>query len=88
MIHIRTDNWPDNSRREFACGITELPAGDKFFFASESSAYRLSDCPICNPRPEVLGVPASSMNGNAAQRHEDPGAWDRWVAFCNACGAP
>lgn len=35
-----------------------------------------------------IGWPASSMNGNAAERHKDPAAWERWVAFCNACGLP
>ncbi len=88
MIHIRTDHSPDNSNRKFACGITELPAGDKFFWESEGAAYRLSDCPGCNPQGPAIGIPASAMNGNAMKRHEDPDAWNRWVAFCDSWGQP
>lgn len=50
MIHIRIDHEELNVNRRFACGIgPELPPGDKYFFESESMAYRLSDCPGCNP---------------------------------------
>ena len=37
---------------------------------------------------EPIGIPASSMNGNAAERHNDPAAWDRWVSFCESWGHP
>lgn len=37
---------------------------------------------------EPFGIPASAMNGNAADRHDNPGAWENWVAFCNANGHP
>lgn len=37
---------------------------------------------------EATGVPAAAMNGNAMDRHKDPAAWDRWVAFCNSWGHP
>lgn len=37
---------------------------------------------------EPIGTPASSMNGNAAQRHEDPAGWANWVAFCERNGHP
>lgn len=38
--------------------------------------------------PEPVGIPASAMNGNAAERHKNPEAWDRWVAFCKSWGMP
>lgn len=38
-------------------------------------------------RRAAIGTPASSMNGNAAQAHLNPDAWDRWVAFCEANGS-
>lgn len=89
MIHIRTDQSEFNSQRKFACGIGPgLPEGDKWFYEGEYSAS-LADCPKCNPRgPEGIGWPAASMNGNAANRHADPDAWNRWVAFCDANGTP
>lgn len=37
---------------------------------------------------EVVGTPLSAMNGNAMQRHENPQAWDSWVAFCERNGLP
>lgn len=82
MLHIRTDSHLTNDRRKFACGIgPTLPDGDKWVYEGERMA-RQADCPGCNPRgPAPIGVPASSMNGNAANRHNDPAAWERWVAF-------
>lgn len=87
MIHIRVDHNELNSQRKFGCGLgPELPEGDKWFYASERGADR-ADCLGCNPRgPVGLGVPASSMNGNAAQSHADPDGWARWVAFCERNG--
>lgn len=35
---------------------------------------------------EPVGIPASAMDGNAANRHSNPEGWDRWVAFCWANG--
>ncbi len=89
MIHIRIDNEELNRNRRFACGIgPDLPEGDVYYFASELGADR-ADCPACNPRgPKQIGTLASAMNGNAARRHEDPDAWNRWVAFCDANGHP
>jgi hypothetical protein len=37
---------------------------------------------------EPLGVPASSLNGNAAESHTDPAGWANWVAFCERNGLP
>jgi len=64
MIHIRIDNEAKNCKRKFACGIgPELPPGDKYFFASESSSAR-ADCPGCNPGgPQALGTPVSELSG-------------------------
>jgi len=38
--------------------------------------------------PGSLGVPASSMNGNAMAAKHDPARWANWVAFCNSWGHP
>jgi hypothetical protein len=37
---------------------------------------------------ERIGVPASSMNGNAAQKGADPERWANWLAFCERNGMP
>lgn len=37
---------------------------------------------------EPVGIPLSALDGNAANRHNNPAAWDNWVAFCNANGHP
>ncbi len=89
MIHIRIDRQPLNSARRFACGIgPSLPEGDKWFYESEYSAIR-ADCPGCNPLgPGPIGWTASAMDGNAANRINNPDGWARWVAFCDANGAP
>lgn len=33
-----------------------------------------------------VGIPASAMDGNAANRRNNPGGWANWVAFCEANG--
>lgn len=65
MIHIRIDDYPENSKRIFACGIgPELPEGDTYYFVSEPQADRLSDCPGCNPDgPRKLGTPIDELSG-------------------------
>ena len=65
MIHVRTDNKSDNSKRTFACGIgPELPEGDVYFFEGEAAASLMADCPGCNPGgPRKLGVPLSQLSG-------------------------
>jgi hypothetical protein len=64
MIHIRIDDFDDNSKRQFACGIgPELPEGDIYFFAGEGASRR-ADCPGCNPGgPQPLGTPISELSG-------------------------
>lgn len=73
VIHIRYDD--DEARHfghRYVCGIDDLPEGDKHFFSGESCAWRLADCPGCNPNPERLGTPISELSGrsggNAAWR--------------------
>lgn len=64
MIHIRTDDNELNRDAVFRCGIAwPLPAGDKYFFAAESAADRLADCPKCNPNPRQIGTPLSELSG-------------------------
>jgi hypothetical protein len=82
MIHIRVDDEDDNSKRRFACGIgPELPPGDKYFFASESFADRLADCPKCNPSPRQLGTPISQLSG----RPGEPG-WEKFKQIAASWG--
>jgi hypothetical protein len=64
MIHVRIDDCTTPGERKFACGITELPEGDKFFFEGESAAWLVADCPGCNPGgPKKLGTPISQLSG-------------------------
>lgn len=64
MIHIRIDDFEDNSKRQFACGIgPELPEGDKYFFQSEPLSDYKADCPGCNPHPRQFGTPISQLSG-------------------------
>lgn len=89
MIHIRTDTNELNADRKFFCGIGPLlPDGDKWVYEREYGLRSMVDCPICQPVPYAIGRPASSMNGNAADRIDDPERWANWVAFCNANGHP
>jgi hypothetical protein len=69
MIHIRIDNFEENSKRKFACGIgPDLPEGDQYFFESESLAEYKSDCPGCNPSgPRQFGTPISQLSGRPGQ---------------------
>lgn len=85
MIHIRNDKKDVNGNRTFVCGIgPELPNGDKWVGDCEYGLHGMVDCPDCNPAP----IGWSAMNGNAANRFADPDGWARWVAFCDANGAP
>lgn len=76
MIHIRIDDNELNADAVFACGLRgRLPAGDKYFFVSESAADRHSDCPGCNPGgPRPLGTPISRLS----DRPGEPG----YAEFC------
>ena len=68
MIHIRIDNDDLNVNRKFACGATDLPIGDTYFFEAESAA-RKADCPGCNPHgPQQLGTPISMSSGQPGHK--------------------
>lgn len=69
MIHIRIDDEQENSKRRFACGIgPQLPAGDTYFFESESAACHKADCQGCNPGgPKPYGTPLSELSGQPGQ---------------------
>lgn len=75
MIHIRIDNYPLNSQRQFVCGIgPALPEGDTYYDYHDSRADR-ADCPGCNPAgPRQLGTPISQLSG----RPGEPG----FAEFC------
>lgn len=34
----------------------------------------------------TVGFAASTMDGNASNRHANPEAWDNWVNFCAGMG--
>lgn len=67
MIHIRIDEQPLNSKREFACGIGPvLPPGDIYFFVGEERrvGFRSEEvCPGCFPngKPQI-GTPISQLS--------------------------
>jgi hypothetical protein len=79
VIHIRTDDESENSKRRFACGIgPALPPGDIYFCEGESrrAGFRSEPvCPGCFPhgRPKI-GTPLSQLSG----RPGEPG----WEEFC------
>ena len=84
MIHIRVDHNQGNLQREFACGIGELSDGDKYLHESESAAYRLADCPICNPRgPAYLGTPLSELSGRPGHK-----GYERFCVIAESWGYP
>ena len=71
MIHIRIDDYPENAKARFACGlgpgVATLPPGDTYYFTGESGADR-ADCPGCNPAgPRPLGTPISELSGRPGQ---------------------
>lgn len=66
MIHIRTDDEAENSKRRFACGLgPELPPGDTYFFNGEVAALHRVDCPGClgGHPPRQPGTPLSELSG-------------------------
>lgn len=82
MIHIRTDNEIENTKRQFACGLgPELPAGDKYFGWSEIGAHHYVDCPGCRPHRTELGTPISQLSGQPGK----PG-YERFRAIAKSWG--
>lgn len=85
MIHIRVDDEELNSKRKFACGIgPELPEGDIYYFDNDSSAYRLADCPGCNPHYPgklELGTPLSELSGRPGHK-----GYDEFCRIAESCG--
>ena len=69
MIHVRIDDYPENSKRKFSCGIgPELPPGDTYYFQTESVADQ-ADCPGCNQSgPRQLGTPLSELSGRPGHK--------------------
>lgn len=89
MIHIRTDYWPDNARRTFACGIgPALPEGDKWFHTDEIGSHYRVDCPGCRPHAAQLGTPISELatrpDGTVAGQRR----YERWVEIGRSWGYP
>lgn len=71
VIHLRTDDEIENSKRQFACGIgPDLPAGDQYLDTWEQAAAHLmcnrekAHCVGCfgEERP-ALGTPISKLSG-------------------------
>lgn len=67
MIHIRVDDFEENSKRKFACGIgPELPPGDTYYFEGEFTSLA-ADCPGCNPEGPARGTPISKLSGRPGE---------------------
>jgi len=67
MIHIRIDDFEENSKRKFACGIgPELPPGDMYYFEDEFTSLA-ADCPGCNPDGRERGTPISKLSGHPGE---------------------
>lgn len=83
MMHIRTDQEIENSKRRFACGIgPELPAGDMWINEGEFGLYHMVDCPGCGPgRP--LGTPISQISTVPGT----PG-YAEWIRISESWGMP
>lgn len=59
---------------------------DDWYYCDDDVGFGIG--PIGPAPDELRGIPASAMNGNAMERHKDPAAWDRWVAFSDSWGHP
>ena len=82
MMHIRTDDQPLNSKREFACGIgPALPDGDKWVGAFEFGLHHMVDCPGCGGKPRPTGTPISELSG----RPGEPG-YERFKEIARSWG--
>lgn len=82
MIHIRTDNETENSKRAFACGIgPSLPKGDKWVDQCRAVSHHLVDCPGCIPFREEFGTPLSQLSGQPGK----PG-YDRFCEIATSWG--
>ncbi len=73
MKHIRIVGPAENETNDeakFYCGIVgvkNLPAGDVYYFETETLAER-ADCPGCNPGgPRPLGTPISKLSGRPGE---------------------
>lgn len=73
----------DDLARGHYCQHCNQEAPYDWYYSDDDVGFSSIAAPL-----EHVGIPASSMNGNAADRHKDPAAWDNWVAFCNRCGHP
>jgi hypothetical protein len=86
--HIRVDAWCDEDTGEhsmgrIACGLDQLPAGDKMVFEADSYAYHVADCQQCNPGgPRQYGTPISQLSGRPGR----PG-FDEFCRISESWGA-
>lgn len=91
-----TATMPLREVRSLCCGCAgEHPEYEYGYCVEcgEEREYAGSDDDYCfggfgPSAPEPIGIPASAMNGNAADRHNDPAGWSNWVRFCEANGHP
>jgi hypothetical protein len=67
--HIRVGAWFDERSGKYdnghvACGLAELPQGDRCVYEADSYAYHVADCPRCNPGgPKPYGTEVSRLSG-------------------------
>ena len=76
-------DWSDRTRYCAHCG-SEPP--DDWYYSEDDIGIG-SLAPAWRPGGPI-GVPASSMNGNANAAITDPERWANWVAFCERNGMP
>lgn len=77
----------DRGDRAHYCEHCGQEPPDDWYDGLYDDQVPLFGMPIGPLPTEHLGVPASSLNGNAASRHTDPAGWANWVALCEKNGA-
>lgn len=73
----------DRYAGESFCLHCSAAAPDDYYYSDDDVGFSFSSG---YTPAEPIGTPVSAMNGNAAERHNNPAAWDNWVAFCRRCG--
>lgn len=81
-MHIRVDESWENAKRKFACGIgPELPIGDQWVGAEESSLHHRVDCPGCSGHKRQIGTPLSELSGQPGRK-----GYDKFVQIARSWG--
>lgn len=81
--HCEDHEYEHDGWRNHYCKHCGAEPPDDWYYSEDDVGFGVG----YSPR-EPIGIPANTMNGNAAERHKDPAAWERWLAFCNSWGHP